>query len=206
MVLNPLHNPLPENKGRLWELIIPRKLFIRCMVARQRGLLGQHCRCGPFGLCLLSVDRWWTGETKWCKMGWIKIKMNTIALFINVSSLPGFAPRESLRMWERKSAEAVRLCKQDWSCLGGRADCHWYTRKLCASVPRLTTRRIQNVRAILKYFCYVIGSTAEAWSHCNSRSYSDMLRVWFSCSPSASSECRVQMVLQLKVYTKDEQR
>ena len=138
MVLNPLHNPLPQNKGRLWELIIPRKLFIRCMVARQPGLLQQQqwC-CGPFGLCLPSVDRWWTGESKWCKMGWIKIKMNTIALFINGSSphpnLPwAKSKRERFQMWKRKGVQAVRHCMQRWSFTGVLAGPVFFRRKCFA--------------------------------------------------------------------------
>jgi hypothetical protein len=41
----------------------------------------------------------------------------------------------------------------------------------------------------------MIGNTAEDWSYCSSRSDSDMLRVWFSCSPLVPSECGVKMVV-----------
>ena len=141
MVLNPLHNPLPQNKGRLWELIIPRKLFIRCMVARQPGLLQQQqwC-CGPFGLCLPSVDRWWTGESKWCKMGWIKIKMNTIALFINGSSphppplpnLPWAKSKREVSDVEEKRRAGRRHCMQRWRFIWVFACPHYFRRKCFA--------------------------------------------------------------------------
>jgi hypothetical protein len=67
----------------------------------------------------------------------------------------------------------------------------------------LNTRRIKKVRTILEYFCCMIGSTAEAWSCCSSRSDGDMLRVWFSC-PFVPNECGVKMVATLEVCTKDE--
>lgn len=50
----------------------------------------------------------------------------------------------------------------------------------------------------------MIGNTVQAWSHCTSRSGSDMLRVWFSCSPFVPSECGVKMVATLDVSIKDE--
>jgi hypothetical protein len=70
---------------------------------------------------------------------------------------------------------------------------------------KYSMRGIQNVRAILEYFRCMIGNTAEAWSYCSSRSDSDMLRVWFICSPFVSSECGVKMVATQEVCTKDEQ-
>jgi hypothetical protein len=51
----------------------------------------------------------------------------------------------------------------------------------------------------------MIGNTAEAWSYRSSRSESDMLRVWFSCSPFVLSECGVKMVAMLEDCTKGEQ-
>jgi hypothetical protein len=57
----------------------------------------------------------------------------------------------------------------------------------------------------LEYFCFMIGSTAEAWSYWSPRSDNDMLRVWFSCSLFVPSECGVKMVATLEVCTKDEQ-
>jgi hypothetical protein len=59
-------------------------------------------------------------------------------------------------------------------------------------------RGIQEIRTMT-------GNTAEAWYLYCSSSGSDMLRVWFSCSPFVPSECGVKMVATLEVCTKDEQ-
>jgi hypothetical protein len=67
-------------------------------------------------------------------------------------------------------------------------------------------KEIKKVRSIPKYFCYVIGNTAEALSCCNSRSDGNMLRVWFSCSSFVPNEHGVKMTAPLEVCTKDEQR
>jgi hypothetical protein len=67
------------------------------------------------------------------------------------------------------------------------------------------TGGIREVVAVLEYFRCVIGSTAEACQYFGWRSDSDMLRVWFSCSPSVSSGCSVKMVAMLEVCTKDKQ-
>jgi hypothetical protein len=51
----------------------------------------------------------------------------------------------------------------------------------------------------------MIGNTAKVWSCCSSGSDSDMLRVWFSCSPFVPSEHGVKMTDTLEVCTKDTQ-
>jgi hypothetical protein len=56
---------------------------------------------------------------------------------------------------------------------------------------------------ILAYFRCKIGNTAEAWSYCSSRSDSDILRVWFSCSLFMPSERDVKMTAPLEVCTRD---
>jgi hypothetical protein len=48
-------------------------------------------------------------------------------------------------------------------------------------------KEINQVRT-LEYFCCMIGSTAHAWSRCVSRSDGEMLRGWFSCTPSVASK------------------
>jgi hypothetical protein len=44
----------------------------------------------------------------------------------------------------------------------------------------------------------MIGSIAEAWSYCISRSDGDLLRVWFGCGLFMPSDCDVKMVDTLK--------
>jgi hypothetical protein len=44
----------------------------------------------------------------------------------------------------------------------------------------------------LEYFLCMTGNTAGTWSYCSSRSDSDMLRVWFSCSPFVPGKCGVK--------------
>jgi hypothetical protein len=61
----------------------------------------------------------------------------------------------------------------------------------------------QKVRAVVEYFLCMIGSTAEAWSYCSSVSDRDLLRVWFSCSPSVLSEHGVKMSAALEVCARD---
>lgn len=53
-------------------------------------------------------------------------------------------------------------------------------------------------------FSCTVGNTAEAWSHCSSKSNSDKLRVWFSCTPSVLIKC-VRDVAKLDVCTENEQ-
>jgi hypothetical protein len=67
------------------------------------------------------------------------------------------------------------------------------------------TNEIKKVRAILEYFCCVIGNTAEAWSCCSSRSDRDMLRVWFSCTLFVPIEHGVKVTAPTDVCTKDMQ-
>jgi hypothetical protein len=76
--------------------------------------------------------------------------------------------------------------------------------EVCGTWPRFM-RGIPNVGAVFEYFRCMIGNAAEARSYCSSRSDSDMLRVWLSCSPFVPSECGVKMVATLEVCTKDEQ-
>jgi hypothetical protein len=64
---------------------------------------------------------------------------------------------------------------------------------------------IQKVTAMLEYFRFVIGNTAEACSWCSSRSNGDILRVWFNFSPFVRSEHGVKMTAPLEVCTKDKQ-
>jgi hypothetical protein len=49
----------------------------------------------------------------------------------------------------------------------------------------------------------MIGNTAEARPYCSSVSDTDSLRV-FICSPLTTSECDVQTVATLEIYTKYE--
>jgi hypothetical protein len=59
-----------------------------------------------------------------------------------------------------------------------------------------------------EYFRCMTGNTAEAWSHCSSRSDGDMLRVWFSYSLSVPSEHGIhgiKMTVPPEVCTKDNQ-
>jgi hypothetical protein len=67
-------------------------------------------------------------------------------------------------------------------------------------------RKLKKVRTMFEYFLCMIGNTAEAWSCYSSRSGSDMLRVWFSCSPFVPSEHDATMTAPLEVCTKDKQR
>jgi hypothetical protein len=68
-----------------------------------------------------------------------------------------------------------------------------------------STKEIKRVRAILEYFHCMIGNTAEALSCCSSRTDSDMLQVWFNCSPFVLSEHCTKMTTPLQVCTKDKQ-
>jgi hypothetical protein len=61
------------------------------------------------------------------------------------------------------------------------------------------------ISAILKYFHCMIGNTADAWSHCSSRSDSGMLQVWFSCRLFVQSEHGIKIADPLEDCSKDKQ-
>jgi hypothetical protein len=65
----------------------------------------------------------------------------------------------------------------------------------------LSTREIKRISATLKYFCCLIGNTAEAYSYCSSRS-DGILQVWFSCL-FVPSENSIKVAASLDVCSKD---
>jgi hypothetical protein len=68
-----------------------------------------------------------------------------------------------------------------------------------------STKESEKVRAVLEYFHFMIGNSAEAWSCSSSRSDGDMLRMWFICSPFVLSAHDIKMTVPLEVCTKDKQ-
>jgi hypothetical protein len=90
------------------------------------------------------------------------------------------------------------ICKIRWTTLFHRSPLCVSSRYSQSQHCKIFRRVIKKVSNVFEYFLCMIGNTAEAWSCCSSRSDSDMLRVWFSCT-FFMGECGVKMAATLEI-------